>query len=304
MTALRWHRLGFFPYVLAFQVFPVWRLGVLHQGRQWVGRFLFALSYVCYKAGFICSLLVRLLVEVSDLKGVKRSSAGEDEVWLYLYGRDEAGFSDWQRAFVDSGLMAKQTWLNHKKSLEAQGKVRKKISKISNGSVYYVPPEKKAMLNKLATKKELNASIEKLKEFATDDELKEILTVFSSIPTPLINSKFTFFDVANVSKIMMKVRARRIKNLIDPQTPIILKGIVDKILKDKEKLLPPENLMFYYYPLDDSTMKMIVDLEIKQNSAGESHLFTDIRNKDPIYADFLVTKWTKYMDGKQPFFMV
>ena len=84
------------------------------------------------------SLIVRLLVEVTDLLGVKKSAKGEDDVWLFLHGRDEVSYSDWQRAFVDSGLMAKQTWLHHKLALEKEGKVMKKLSEKTRSPVYYV----------------------------------------------------------------------------------------------------------------------------------------------------------------------
>jgi hypothetical protein len=102
------------------------------------------------------------LVEVSDLKGVKRSSAGEDEVWLYLYGRDEAGYSDWQRAFVDPGLMSKSTWLHHKLALEKEGKVKKKLSEKTRSPVYYVDVDKREELQALAKRTEFFSKLEKL----------------------------------------------------------------------------------------------------------------------------------------------
>ena len=74
--------------------------------------------------------------------GVKKSAKGEDDVWLYLYGREEVGFSDWQRAFVDAGLMAKQTWLHHKLALEKEGKVMKRLSARTRSPVYYTPADK------------------------------------------------------------------------------------------------------------------------------------------------------------------
>ena len=94
--------------------------------------------------------------------GVKKSSAGEEEIWLFLADREEVGFSEWQRAFVDSKLMANQTYLNHKKSLEASGKVKKKISEKTGRPVYYIPDEKKALFEKLLRKRKLNSEFDKL----------------------------------------------------------------------------------------------------------------------------------------------
>ena len=96
------------------------------------------------------------------MKGVKRSSAGEDEVWLYLYGRDEAGYSDWQRAFVDPGLMSKSTWLHHKLALEKEGKVKKKLSEKTRSPVYYVDVDKREELQALAKRTEFFSKLEKL----------------------------------------------------------------------------------------------------------------------------------------------
>ena len=76
------------------------------------------------------------------MKGVKKSPKDENDVWLFLYKRDEVSFSDWLNGFVDSGLMSKSTWLKYKLALEKEGKVKKRISEKTNTSVYYTPPEK------------------------------------------------------------------------------------------------------------------------------------------------------------------
>lgn len=74
--------------------------------------------------------------------------------------------------FVDKKKCAKQTMLNYKLRLEAEGKIAKKISEQTGRPVYYVPDRWKTAVKDLIDKREMKEILDKMSP-AEFQELKE-----------------------------------------------------------------------------------------------------------------------------------
>jgi hypothetical protein len=94
-----------------------------------------------------------------------------NDVWIYVYEKGEARYTDLIKAFVDTGKRSKTVLLNYKKQLEAAGKIKKKLSEVTNRPVYYVPDEMKDKVKLLVEKRGLNEKIDQM----TPQKIQEFL---------------------------------------------------------------------------------------------------------------------------------
>jgi len=92
-------------------------------------------------------------------------------VWIYVYEKGEARYTDLIKAFVDTGKRSKTVLLNYKKQLEAAGKIKKKLSEVTNRPVYYVPDEMKDEVKLLVEKRGLKEKIDQM----TPQKIQEFL---------------------------------------------------------------------------------------------------------------------------------
>jgi hypothetical protein len=95
---------------------------------------------------------------------------GPEDIWIYIYERGEARYSDLTSKFVMTGQCAKQTLINYKLGLESEGKIAKKLSESTKRPVYYVPEEWKHEVRNVIDRREINQNIDKL----TPEELVEL----------------------------------------------------------------------------------------------------------------------------------
>jgi len=82
-----------------------------------------------------------------------------NDVWIYVYEKGEARYTDLIKAFVDTGKRSKTVLLNYKTQLEAARKIAKKISDLTNRPVYYVPKRWQKEVEKLIKERELHSLI-------------------------------------------------------------------------------------------------------------------------------------------------
>lgn len=97
-----------------------------------------------------------------------------EDIWIYIYERGEARYTDLIKRFVDSKKCAKQTLINYKKELENQGKIDKKISEKTRRPVYYVPDIWKVEVKDLIDKREMKEILDKM----TPEEFQELKEEF------------------------------------------------------------------------------------------------------------------------------
>jgi len=94
-----------------------------------------------------------------------------NDVWIYVYEKGEARYTDLIKAFVDTGKRSKTVLLNYKKQLEAAEKIKKKLSEVTNRLVYYVPEEMKDKVKLLVEKRGLKEKIDQM----TPQKIQEFL---------------------------------------------------------------------------------------------------------------------------------
>jgi len=85
-----------------------------------------------------------------------------DDLWIYIYEKGEARYTDLIKTFVETGKISKTTLLKYKGQLEAAGKIKKKLSEVTNGPVYYVPDEMKDKVKLLMEKRGLKEKIDQM----------------------------------------------------------------------------------------------------------------------------------------------
>lgn len=85
-----------------------------------------------------------------------------NDVWIYIYEKGEARYTDLIRAFVDTGKRSKTVLLSYKKQLEVAGKIKKKISDVTGRPVYYVPIDRLNEVKLLMEKQEIKKKIDQI----------------------------------------------------------------------------------------------------------------------------------------------
>lgn len=93
-----------------------------------------------------------------------------EDIWIYIYERKEARYTDLINKFEKTGQCAKQTLINYKLRLESEGKIARKISESTKRPVYYVPEEWKHEVRNAIDRREIHQNIDKL----TPEELIEL----------------------------------------------------------------------------------------------------------------------------------
>lgn len=93
-----------------------------------------------------------------------------DDLLIYVYDKKEARYTDLIKQFVDSKKLAKATLLNYKTRLEAEGRIRKRISTTTNRPVYYVPKENVRKVEELKAKQEIKTKIDQM----TPEKIREL----------------------------------------------------------------------------------------------------------------------------------
>jgi hypothetical protein len=99
---------------------------------------------------------------------------GPEDIWIYIYERGEVRYTDLVRRFVDKKKCAKQTMLNYKLGLEAEGKIAKKMSERTRRPVYYVPDKWKVEVRDLIDKRKMKEDLDK----ATPEEFQQLKEEF------------------------------------------------------------------------------------------------------------------------------
>jgi hypothetical protein len=95
---------------------------------------------------------------------------GPEDIWIYIYERGEARYTDLINKFEKTGQCAKQTLINYKLRLESEGKIARKISESTKRPVYYVPEAWKHEVRNVIDRREIHQNIDKL----TPEELVEL----------------------------------------------------------------------------------------------------------------------------------
>jgi len=85
-----------------------------------------------------------------------------NDVWIYIYEKGEARYTDLIKAFVDTKKRSKTVLLRYKGQLEAAGKIVKKISATTNRPVYYVPKRFHKEVENLKTKRDIHSLTDSL----------------------------------------------------------------------------------------------------------------------------------------------
>lgn len=86
----------------------------------------------------------------------------ENDIWLFVYEMEEASFTEIEDHFVGSGKCAHNTCSNYRESLEAAGKIKKRLSERTGDKVYFVPQLYKQELEALKAKRKYILDIAKL----------------------------------------------------------------------------------------------------------------------------------------------
>jgi hypothetical protein len=148
--------------------------------------------------------------------------------WLFerQVGGVETSWSDFAKAYgpwdgsTRSKKCAKQTFINHKKRLEAEGKLRKTLSRKTGRPIYYVPDhfqreaELARMLYRLenASTHSLDALDATLKEMFDDAAQKITIAILSQVKSWLRRKGY-----ANLADDMdMELKLRKIKFTFKP----------------------------------------------------------------------------------------
>jgi len=97
-----------------------------------------------------------------------------DDLWIYIYQKGEARFSDLIKDFVDSGKRSRVTIINYKIELEKTNKIKKKISLKTKRPVYYVPPERLDEVQALMEKRQITKEIEDLPKNKREEFLLQL----------------------------------------------------------------------------------------------------------------------------------
>ena len=95
---------------------------------------------------------------------------GPEDIWIYIYEKGEARYTDLINKFEKTGQCAKQTLINYKLRLEAEGKIARRISEKTKRPVYYVPEEWKQKVKILIENRGMKEMVDKL----TPEELLEL----------------------------------------------------------------------------------------------------------------------------------
>jgi len=85
-----------------------------------------------------------------------------NDIWIYIYEKGEARYTDLIKAFVDTKKRSKTVLLRYKIQLEAEGKIMKKISATTKRPVYYVPERFHLEVEKLKTKRDIHSLTDSL----------------------------------------------------------------------------------------------------------------------------------------------
>jgi hypothetical protein len=102
-----------------------------------------------------------------------------DDIWVYIYQKKEASYSDLIDAFVGKQKCAKGTFLKYKRLLEDQKKIEKKIGPDKDRRiVYYVPEGFRQEVAILAEKREFKEQIDKMSPREISKMKKEFLKEF------------------------------------------------------------------------------------------------------------------------------
>ena len=84
------------------------------------------------------------------------------DVWLFVGEKGEASYTDLIKEFVNSKKCSKQTLLNYKKTLEKEGKLKKRLSEKTGRPVYYVPLEFEKDIESLKIMRDFNRKLENM----------------------------------------------------------------------------------------------------------------------------------------------
>lgn len=120
-----------------------------------------------------------------------------NDVWIYVYEKGEARYTDLIKAFVDTGKRSKTVLLNYKTRLEAAGKIAKKIGDVTNRPVYYVPKRLHKEVEKLIKERELHSLIPSL-DAKWLDPLRNILIRMKHEDPEVFFDRYCFTFIGDV----------------------------------------------------------------------------------------------------------
>jgi hypothetical protein len=126
-----------------------------------------------------------------------------DEILLsYACERDEFSYTTMLNYFVPKKC-AKETLLKHKKSLEVDGKLKKKLSSFTGRPVYYVP-------NEIRKKMEAKNMFDKIVESAKGEELENLVTALQKENERLrYREKFHYLQLIGLRKTLKQIIENR-----------------------------------------------------------------------------------------------
>ena len=75
----------------------------------------------------------------NNVKNQRARVLDEDDVWLFVYDLGDASFTDIEYHFVRYGPLSHNTCGDYRESLEAAGKIRKRLTARTGDKVYFVP---------------------------------------------------------------------------------------------------------------------------------------------------------------------
>jgi len=110
-----------------------------------------------------------------------------EDILIFVLEKEEARYKDLIKAFVDAGKCSKQTFLNYKLSLEASGRLRKKLSQETGRPVYFIPEEAKSEVEALLERRRFNTKIDKM----TPKEIKNLMKMLDAARSLLIRRKIS-----------------------------------------------------------------------------------------------------------------
>lgn len=82
-----------------------------------------------------------------------------EDILVFVFQKGETRFSDLIEEFVESGKCAKQTLLNYKLALEANGKLEKIISRTTRRPVYIIPEKFRDEMKRLVAQRKISSHL-------------------------------------------------------------------------------------------------------------------------------------------------
>lgn len=95
-----------------------------------------------------------------------------EDVLIFVYERRETRYTDLIKEFVKTKKCSKQTLLNCKTNLEAEGKLCKKLSEETKRPVYFIPENIRPEIEFLIHKREIKKEIDQM----TPEEIQKLIT--------------------------------------------------------------------------------------------------------------------------------